>query len=304
MSCESWDRNQSYDVLIKPTDDDLFHPVKLYLDPYEKRKSLITHPYVSPLFGDLGHLPPILIQYGDAEVLHDEISLLANKIVQTRTTFVQYEVYDGTSSFSSSPLFLPPVFLLDVCASFRQIFTHCLPFFFIDMVHAFQAFDFLDAAKKALESAGDFVRNTLPLQRRRNPTYELPFHRKFAFPVFDLDAFEATSAIPEPSIISSCTPTELLEPTTLSKVDKATSTEEDDIVNWGGAEQTFSDGESSVGSSNESNHTKIESDDETFDDEQPYARLWRSMSQPEFRQLGSAFKTSYMRTRAIVGRVY
>ncbi|CAG8477600.1 4349_t:CDS:2 [Paraglomus occultum] len=270
MSCESWDRNQSYDVLIKPNDDDLFHPVRLYLNPYEKRKSLITHPYVSPLFGDLGNLPPILIQYGDAEVLHDEISLLANKIVQTRTTFVQYEVYD-------------------------------------DMVHVFQAFDFLDSAKKALESAGDFVRNTIPLQRRRNPSYQLPFHRKFAFPVFDLDTFEVTSAIPEPSIISSCTPTELLEPTTLSKLDKATSTEEDDIVNWVSricAGQTFSDGESSTGSSNESGHTKIDDDDETFDDEQPYARLWRSMSQPEFRQVGSALRTSYIGIRAVCGRVY
>ena len=118
MSCESWDRNQSYDVLIKPTDDDLFHPVRLYLNPYEKRKTLITHPYVSPLFGDLGHLPPILIQYGDAEVLHDEISLLANKIVQTRTTFVQYEVYDGN----------PSLFCVMCALRFWQIFTHILPY--------------------------------------------------------------------------------------------------------------------------------------------------------------------------------
>jgi len=175
--------------------------------------------------------------------------------------------------------------------------------FIIDMVHVFQAFDFLDSAKKALESASDFVRNTAPLHQRRNPSYQLPFHRKFAFPVFDLDAFEATSAIPEPSIISSCTPTELLEPTALSKMDKATSTEEDDIVNWRCAEQTFSDGESSTESSNESNHTKIDSDDEAFDDEQPYARLWRSMSQPEFRQLGSALKPSFIGIRPVCGRV-
>src|SRR6185312_13197162 len=126
MSCDSWDRNQSYDVLIKPNDDDLFHPVRLYLNPYEKRKSLITHPYVSPLFGDLGHLPPILIQYGDAEVLHDEISLLVNKIVQTRTTFVQYEVYDGT----------PVFFFRNVCVRLANIYAF-LHIYHIDMVHVF-----------------------------------------------------------------------------------------------------------------------------------------------------------------------
>src|SRR5688572_5072867 len=95
MSCASWDQNQPYDYLFKQKDDDPLHPVNLYLHPYEDRAKLVTHPYVSPLFGDLNHLPPLLIQCGDSEVLHDEICLLAKKASKTGTTFVQHEVYEG-----------------------------------------------------------------------------------------------------------------------------------------------------------------------------------------------------------------
>lgn len=95
MSCSSWDQNQPYDYLFKPKDDDPLNPVKLYLHPYEERAKLVNHPYVSPLFGDLNNLPPLLIQCGDSEVLKDEIYLVANKASETGTTFVQYEVYEG-----------------------------------------------------------------------------------------------------------------------------------------------------------------------------------------------------------------
>ena len=94
MSCASWDQNKPYDYLFKPKDDDPLHPVNLYLNPHERAK-LVTHPYVSPLFGDLNHLPPLLIQCGDSEVLRDEIYLLAHKASETGTTFVQHEVYEG-----------------------------------------------------------------------------------------------------------------------------------------------------------------------------------------------------------------
>ncbi|CAG8841178.1 7771_t:CDS:2, partial [Racocetra persica] len=94
MSCASWDQNQPYDYLFKQKDDDPLHPVNLYLKSHEDRSKLITHPYVSPLFGELHDLPPLLIQCGDSEVLRDEIYLLVQKAFETGTTFVQHEVYE------------------------------------------------------------------------------------------------------------------------------------------------------------------------------------------------------------------
>src|SRR5256885_2133997 len=96
MSCASWDHNEQYDLLFKPSDDEPLHPVKFYLSPYEERSYLVTHPYASPIFAELDHLPPLLIQCGEAEVLHDEICLLAHKASQTGTTFVRHEVYEGS----------------------------------------------------------------------------------------------------------------------------------------------------------------------------------------------------------------
>ena len=32
----------------------------------------LTHPYISPFFGDFSGLPPFLIQTGEREVLHDD----------------------------------------------------------------------------------------------------------------------------------------------------------------------------------------------------------------------------------------
>ncbi|CAI2180519.1 6031_t:CDS:2 [Funneliformis geosporum] len=149
MSCASWDQNQHYDYLFKQKDEDPLHPVKLYLHPHEERAKLVTHPYVSPLFGDLNHLPPLLIQCGDSEVLRDEIYLLAHKASETGTTFVQHEVYE-------------------------------------DMVHVFQMFNFLEPATKALDSVGYFVKNIIPIYQRNTllhqanrgrfsmPDYKLP----------------------------------------------------------------------------------------------------------------------------------
>lgn len=55
-------------------------------------KKYLCHPYVSPLFGDFGGLPPLLIQAGEAEVLRDEITLLAHKAslagVPVRSIFI------------------------------------------------------------------------------------------------------------------------------------------------------------------------------------------------------------------------
>nr|CAG8483450.1 13515_t:CDS:2 [Entrophospora candida] len=145
MSCASWVENQPYDYLFKQKESDPLNPVKLYLDPHEERANLAKNPYVSPLFGDLNHLPPLLIQCGDSEVLHDEICLLANKASETGTTFVQHEVYE-------------------------------------DMVHVFQMFNFLEPATKAMDSVGYFVKNIIPIHQRNILLSQTYHHSNYSIP--------------------------------------------------------------------------------------------------------------------------
>ncbi|GAA5921592.1 hypothetical protein JCM3775_003121 [Rhodotorula graminis] len=128
MSCESWTTNRPYDYLPTPNDeDDHMHPVKCLLgDQIDK---YLTHPYVSPLFGKFEGLPPLLIQAGDAEVLRDEITLLAHKAAIAGVK-VEHEIFE-------------------------------------DCVHVFQAFLFLEASRKAFQSQRSFVKHTLPRLKRK-----------------------------------------------------------------------------------------------------------------------------------------
>ena len=79
------------------------HPIALYLG--DKADEYLTHPYCSPLFGDFTGLPPLLISAGDAEVLRDEITLLAHKATRAGVK-VTHELYEdavcGTSDRSHS----------------------------------------------------------------------------------------------------------------------------------------------------------------------------------------------------------
>ncbi|KAK4053444.1 hypothetical protein OIV83_001610 [Microbotryomycetes sp. JL201] len=122
MSCESWTTNREFDYLPSPKSDDPFNPVKCLLG--ENINKWLTHPYVSPLFGDMSRLPPMLIQAGDAEVLRDEITLLAHK-ASLAGVAVEHEIFE-------------------------------------DCVHVFQAFIFLEASRKALQSMRHFVKHKLP----------------------------------------------------------------------------------------------------------------------------------------------
>ena len=96
MSCESWDSNAPYDVVPFPTADNHMNPIALYLG--ENIEMYLTHPYASPLFGDFKDLPPLLIQAGDAEVLRDEIMLLAHKATLAGVQ-VRHELYEDAVSF-------------------------------------------------------------------------------------------------------------------------------------------------------------------------------------------------------------
>jgi hypothetical protein len=102
---------------------DHLNPVACYLGA-SGLTAYLTHPYASPLFGDLSNLPPMLIQSGDSEVLRDEVTLLAHKATLAGVN-VTHELYE-------------------------------------DMVHVFQMFSFLPAATTAITSVGKWVRETLP----------------------------------------------------------------------------------------------------------------------------------------------
>lgn len=91
MSCESWDGNAKYDVLSKPIQGNLLDPITCYLG--EHMEKYLTHPYASPLFGTFAGLPPMLVQAGDAEVLRDEITLLAYK-ASLAGVKVRHELYE------------------------------------------------------------------------------------------------------------------------------------------------------------------------------------------------------------------
>ena len=104
MSCESWDSNAPYDVVPFPAADNHMNPIALYLG--ENIEMYLTHPYASPLFGDFKDLPPLLIQVGDAEVLRDEIILLAHKATLAGVQ-VKHELYeDAVSHLNSFPRLL------------------------------------------------------------------------------------------------------------------------------------------------------------------------------------------------------
>jgi len=129
MSCESWDSNAPYDVVPFPTADNHMNPIALYLG--ENTEQYLTHPYASPLFGDFKGLPPLLIQAGDAEVLRDEITLLAHKATLAGVQVI-HELYE-------------------------------------DAIHVFQAYPFLDASRRSFQSMRTFVRETLPKHQSRSP---------------------------------------------------------------------------------------------------------------------------------------
>lgn len=95
MSCESWDSNAKCDVLSKPIQGGLLDPITCYLG--EHMEKYLTHPYASPLFGNFSGLPPMLIQAGDAEVLRDEITLLAYK-ASLAGVRVRHELYEDAVS--------------------------------------------------------------------------------------------------------------------------------------------------------------------------------------------------------------
>lgn len=96
MSCQSWDTNRQYDIVPFCSPEDPLNPIPSYLG-YERLHKYLMHPYASPIFADLQGLPPLLITAGDAEVLRDEITLLAHK-ASAAGVKVRHELYEDSVS--------------------------------------------------------------------------------------------------------------------------------------------------------------------------------------------------------------
>jgi acetyl esterase/lipase len=93
MSCDSWDSNAEFDLVPIPQSGDHLNPILCLLGPEGLTNQYLTHPYASPLFGQMHGLPPLLIQTGDAEVLRDEAMLLAHKATLAGVK-VRHEIYE------------------------------------------------------------------------------------------------------------------------------------------------------------------------------------------------------------------
>jgi len=82
-----------------------------------------TDPGVSPLFGDLGDLPPLFIQVGDHEILLDDSTRLAIQ-AEAAGVSVDIEVYDGAFHVFQTMPQLPES--VDALAKAGAFFESCI----------------------------------------------------------------------------------------------------------------------------------------------------------------------------------
>jgi acetyl esterase/lipase len=84
-SGDSIRRNAATEVLLDPTG--VLETARQYADD-------LTHPYVSPLYGDLHGLPPLLLHVSDAEILLDDARRVAEK-ARAAGVDVTLEIVEG-----------------------------------------------------------------------------------------------------------------------------------------------------------------------------------------------------------------
>jgi len=114
------------------------------LDPIHQRKMILAlardylgdegdpyDPLASPIFADLGGLPPLLIQVGDRETVLDDSTLLAER-ARSAGVDVELQIWDG-------------------------------------MFHVFQMFAELAETRRAIDSLSDFLCKHLRIRTRRRP---------------------------------------------------------------------------------------------------------------------------------------
>ncbi|KAJ2235804.1 hypothetical protein IWW45_002302 [Coemansia sp. RSA 485] len=129
-SGESWTTNQGKDYLPPLNLENPFHPTRMFYAAGRRfSKQMLEElkcPLVSPIFGDFTGMPPMLVQIGQNELLHDDIC-----------DFVKKAKKQAEKDPNASPV------LLEV---------------YENMPHVFVLFDFADAAKQAFESMNRFAK--------------------------------------------------------------------------------------------------------------------------------------------------
>ncbi|KAF9365163.1 hypothetical protein BGX34_011135 [Mortierella sp. NVP85] len=137
MSCESWMTNTMDYLPTPPRFEHKFNPISFYCSGRDKIKTLARHPYISPLWGNLSGLPPILIQCGEAERLRDECVLFTYKA--------------GGSFGSCNKLPFQPV------THARHQSDHVELDMYPGMVHVFQAIPYMPESSMALQRMLEFM---------------------------------------------------------------------------------------------------------------------------------------------------
>ncbi|KAI8868235.1 alpha/beta-hydrolase, partial [Ramicandelaber brevisporus] len=102
LNCETdaWQRNTPYDYLRFPSRKDPYHAARLYTDPkarnWDEVQHIVNGPYVSPIKAEsLQGLPHLLIQYGQCELLRDDIYNFSQRIInEVGPEKLQSEEYD------------------------------------------------------------------------------------------------------------------------------------------------------------------------------------------------------------------
>jgi hypothetical protein len=128
LSCSlpSWDRNHPHDFIPRLDINQEENIISAFTG---WRHDLMMHPLVSPLYGDLSDLPPILVQVGEVEYLCDDSILLSHKY---KTSFGHQKRLKNE----------PPGFRLEV---------------YQDMVHVWHFFDMIPHANLAFDRIAQFT---------------------------------------------------------------------------------------------------------------------------------------------------
>ena len=75
-STPSWNRNNPHDYIPRMDPRTMDNVMSAYVGWND---DLLRHPLVSPVYGDMEGLPPLLVQVGEVEYLFDEVMVLAHK---------------------------------------------------------------------------------------------------------------------------------------------------------------------------------------------------------------------------------
>ncbi|KAJ1920938.1 hypothetical protein H4219_000991 [Mycoemilia scoparia] len=139
--------NASYDFLKMDKENPLY-PARLYLDPgmplTEELLERSKDKLISPIYGDFTGFPPMLVQYGDCEILKSNIVEFVERVRLCQKVSANKAIVTRNSRYSRLTSNYEP---LVTCEGYK------------DMPHMFQMVDHIDPAKEAIAKIGQFVKN-------------------------------------------------------------------------------------------------------------------------------------------------